>query len=242
VPIMLRSEDEHWLRDKYPRLIPGGNGVAGNIAFTATYNNHADRFQILSDGTTDLTGGLALSGDFSLRIQERSHKTFSALPAVYIEGLEPSRERHIGRQDRNEDKSACLCSPFVEHEFLQPEFQFRPFLEQLVIPFLYGQVFYSLRQQWPWPEYAHGAVGLLEAYSKIAGPAKAEYCPGLLRQDNAWGRIEAAFRQKLFIKGHTPCFCPKMDHIRRCHSSAWQGIQKLQRDIRELGIRLPSQG
>jgi hypothetical protein len=33
-----------------------------------------------------------------------------------------------------------------------------------------------------------------------------------------------------------------MDHIRRCHSSAWQGIQKLQRDIRELGIRLPSQG
>jgi hypothetical protein len=229
---MQKNDDKQWLRKAYPGLIPGAGGVAGNIEFTATYDSKSNRFLILEDSVTEVTEGLVLSGGFRIRIEKRNDKTFSSLPAVYVEDIEATDGRHFGQKDR----SACLCSPFAEDEFLRPEFQFKSFLEQLVIPFLYGQVFYSLRGHWPWPEYAHGATGLLEAYSKIVGYGRAEDCLQLLRQDKSWERIKAALQQKPYVKGHTPCFCPKMDHIRRCHPSALRGAQRLHEDIKTLAI------
>jgi len=229
---MLKNEDEQWLRKSYPGLIPSAEGVAGNIEFKATYDSQTNLFVILQDGVTDVTDGLALSGEFRIHIEERKDKTFSSLPAVYVEELEATDKRHFGQKD----KSACLCSPFAEDEFLRPEFQFKTFLEQLVIPFLYAQVFYSLNEHWPWSEYAHGATGLLEAYSEMAGQAKTEDCLRLLRQDRAWERIKSTLRQRPYIKGHTPCFCPKMDHMRRCHPGVLRGAQRLQGDISALAI------
>src|ERR1700727_2238404 len=67
-------------------------------------------------------------------------------------------DRFFILDDRAIDPSGALT--------LSGAFQIRAFLEQLVIPFLYGQVFYSSKNRWPWAEYAHGATGILEAYSK----------------------------------------------------------------------------
>jgi hypothetical protein len=52
-----------------------------------------------------------------------------------------------------------LDRPLEEDDFLDPEFQFRLFLERLVIPFLYGQAFYSANGRWPWIEYDNGELG-----------------------------------------------------------------------------------
>jgi len=229
---MLTHEDEQWLRTAYPRLVRDPKGIAGILEFKATYDPKNNRFLILAEDVAGSASGVALSSQFKIRIEERNDKTFSSLPAVFVEELEASDKRHFGQKD----KSACLCSPFVEDGFLQPELQFRAFLEQLVIPFLYAQVFYSLNEHWPWSEYAHGATGLLEAYSEMAGQAKTEDCLRLLRQDRAWERIKSTLRQRPYIKGHTPCFCPKMDHMRRCHPGALRGAQRLQGDISALAI------
>jgi hypothetical protein len=126
-----------------------------------------------------------------------------------------------------------------EEEFLRPELQFRPFLEQLVIPFLYGQVYYSSNGRWPWTEYAHGATGILEAYSRVCGQHRAEECLRLLSQDANWPRIRSALRQEPYIKGHTPCFCSKEDQIKRCHPQALVGALRLQLDLKALGIPIP---
>ncbi len=234
---MLNTGDEQWLRERYPGLVSDAKGVTGNIKFKATYNSEIGRFLILGDGIMDGVGGLALSGEFTIRIEERTSKIISSLPAVYVENVNAIPDRHFGQAD----KSACLCSPLEECDFLLPEFQFRVFLEHLVIPFLYGQIFYSQTQRWPWPEYAHGSAGLLEAYSHIADGAKTEECLRRLVQDkNVWPRIAAALRQKPYIKGHTPCFCPQMDQIRRCHPIALRGVQRLQDDIRALRLPIPS--
>jgi hypothetical protein len=229
---MLKNDDEQWLRTAYPGLVRDPKGVAGNLEFKATYDPKSNRFLILAEGVADPASGVALSGQFKIRIEERNEKTFSSLPALFVEDVEASDKRHFSQKD----KSGCLCSPFVEDEFLEPEFQFRAFLEQLVIPFLYAQVFCSLKEHWPWSEYAHGATGLLEAYSQMAGQAKSEHCLRLLRQDRAWERIKSTLQQRPYIKGHTPCFCPKMDHIRRCHPTALRGAQRLQEDIKALAI------
>jgi hypothetical protein len=231
---MLKESDEQWLRDTHPALIRAGHGIAGTVSFRACYNRRDDRFFILDDRAIDPSGALTLSGAFHIRIEERRDKSDSRLPALYIEEVDPIPDRHFNQRD----KSACLCSPSDEDEFLQPEFQFRAFLEQLVIPFLYGQVFYSSNNRWPWAEYAHGATGILEAYSKTRDRNRAEECLRQLAKDTSWPKIQSALRQKPFVKGHTPCFCVTMDQIRRCHPDALEGALRLQRDLRALGISL----
>jgi hypothetical protein len=232
---MLTSENERWLREAYPGLIPNNGGVAGTIAFKAAYSRQTGRFLILSEQTSSEAGGVELSCQFKIRIEERSQKIFSALPAVHVEDLEPTADRHFGQAD----KTACLCNPFEEEEFLKPEFDFRRFLERLVIPFLYGQEYYSRHHQWPWPEYAHHAAGLLEAYLTIHKQNRAEECLQKLKLDRSWPRIRAALQQKPHTKGHTPCFCPKADQMRRCHPRALEGILRLQKEISTSRIQLP---
>jgi hypothetical protein len=232
---MLTKRDEEWLRDAHPGLVRSNGGVAGSIGFRATYNREINRFLTLRDGVADEVGGMILSVAYRIRIEDRANKSLSRLPAVYVEGVDATEDRHFSQGD----KSACLCSPLEEDELLHPELQFRPFLEKLIVPFLYGQAFYSAYGHWPWVEYGHGAVGLLESYALVHDDGRAEECLQKLVQDGrAWPRIRAALQQKT-IKGHTLCFCPAAGHIRRCHPRAWQGMVRLQEDIRKSAIRLP---
>jgi hypothetical protein len=238
VPTMLTENDEQWLRNNYAALQSSNGAVSGSITFTASYDRDTNRFFILGDEISDRATAVVLSGSFQIRITERTNKSTSHLPAFYVHGIDPIPARHFGQAD----KSACLCSPFDEEDFLKPEFQFRTFLEQLVIPFLYGQLFYSSEGRWPWPEYTHGATGILEAYSKISNTGRATECLRLLAQDMNWRSISSAFQQQPYIKGHTLCFCAKPDQIKRCHPDALAGIRRLQQDLRALRIPIHKLG
>jgi len=234
--MLIHEEDELWLHEVHPGLVSDVSVISGSIRFRAVYRSEVNLFRILADGTADPDGGLVLDVSFNVRIRERNDKSVSALPAVFIEGIEADPARHMNKADG----SACLCSAFEEDEFLRPKFQLRFFLERLVIPFLYAQVFYSEKKRWPWFDYAHGATGLLQSYSKIAGKMEASDCVQKLAQDRiAWPRIKAALRQKPYIKGHTLCFCGASSPIRRCHPDALQGALRLQKEIRDRAIPIP---
>lgn len=229
---MLKETDEEWLRESHPALIRTGGVIAGEIRFRASYNAQTNIFRIVSEDAWEESGTITLAGVFQIRIEERRDESISRLPALHIEGMEPIPDRHFNQQD----KSACLCSPFDEDAFLQPELQFRLFLERLIIPFLYGQVFYSSHGRWPWAEYAHGGTGILEAYCRFRDANRAEQCLARLKQDRKWPSIQSALRQTPHIKGHTLCFCEQMDQIRRCHPIALQGALLLQQDLRKRAI------
>ncbi len=232
---MLNETAEAWLRRTYPALVSTGDAVSGTIDFKASYNRDTNRFLILSHQVPDQTGGMALSGSFEIRIKKRGDDSTSQLPTLYVQGIDPIPDRHVNPADT----SACLCSPLEEREFLQSEFQFKVYLEQLVIPFLYGQLFYSSEGRWPWAEYAHGATGILESYSKLSEQNRVEECLRQLVRDANWPRIRSALQQQPYIKGHSLCFCKKMDQIRRCHPAALEGVRRLQQDLRTLGIPVP---
>jgi hypothetical protein len=232
---MLKKDDEEWLREKYPGLLSAEAGVAGVIKFNASYDTGSSQFSLIAENVTDDTTGLILAGEFKVRIEERTAKIHSALPALYLEDIEPTADRHFGW-----DKSACLCSPLEEDEFLTPDLQFRLFIEQLVIPFLYGQLFYSINQRWPWSEYAHYATGLLESYGRYPDSTKAErILQALAQYRDIWPAIRIALLQRDYIKGHTLCFCERKDQLRRCHPGALKGIRQLHHDILELKIAIP---
>lgn len=233
---MLKPGDEEWLSKLHPCLAVVDGAVRGTIEFTASYDSGRNLFRLLDDSEPAQTDGIVLAGKFTIRIEKRTAKVFSSLPALFIEEVEPVPDRHFGA-----DKSACLCSSLEEDEFLKPELQFQPFIERLVIPFLYGQSFYTLNNSWPWPEYAHYATGLLESYGQCPDPAKAEaFLQTLTKFRDSWPTIRAALQQKDYIKGHTPCFCSKKDQIRRCHPKALRGIQQLQADIKAQEILIPN--
>jgi hypothetical protein len=232
---MLKEDEKSWLKDRYAGLVPSAAGVTGYVEFQAGYNDQTGDFQIFHGEDSTAYPGLILSGRFDISIKERTDKSLSALPAVCVEGVELIPNRHFSRKDN----TACLCSPFIENEYLEPEFRFPIFLEQLVIPFLYGQLFYSRESRWPWMDYAHGSTGLLESYVHTNDRNILQRRIGQLGQDRAaWSRISKAIRQKFQIKDGAPCFCPKRHQIKKCHPNALRGIRQLREDVRALGIRV----
>lgn len=233
---MMTDQDRQWLAEAWAGLTVDGESISGALEFTATYNKQSNQFLILESGVLDTVGGLRLTGHFDIRVEERKSRSVSALPALHVTGLDATPDRHFNQAD----KSACLCSPLEEQDFLTPSFDFRRFFEQLVIPFLYGQVFYSAEGHWPWFEYGHGVIGLLESYSRIGDAGKAQECVLKLAKDkDAWPRIRRALKSKEAVKGATPCFCPHPDHIRRCHPLAWQGIRQLKHDLSNQDLSIP---
>jgi len=234
---LLGGQGEPSLSDLYPGLALVDGAVTGTIVFRAGYNQEENRFVVLRQDDSEPDKAVTLSGSFEVRIEERSDKSVSRLPAVFVPQVEPIPARHFGA-----DKTACLCSPFEEDDFLEPEFRWGPFLKQLVIPFLYGQIFYTAQGCWPWAEYAHCETGILEAYSKLQDQSKAEHCLRMLSRYPSWPALRFGLAHKPFFPGHTPCFCGEPKPIRRFHRQALDGALRLQKDVRALGLTLPGIG
>lgn len=224
-----------WLTQAYPGLKVTDGNVTGLIEFKASYDSWSGLFTIVVMGNSRTEVDSLLSGSYQVRIEGPHDRSSRILPLLYIEGVAKVADRHINQTDL----SACLCSPLETDEFLYPTFSFQKFLEELVIPFLYGQVFFETHGRWPWPDYAHGATGLLEAYSRNSDPSKATECIEHLSRDVSWAIIKSMLIRQKEIKGHTPCLCSKHDQIRRCHPEAWSGIRHLQRDVQSSRLVLP---
>ena len=233
---MVNEADLDWLNERYPALKPTATGgVAGSAGFSATYNQRRNVFQILYPGDEDVTGGLLLRGAFDVSIEERGNDedSPSRLPALHIAGITKNANRHI-----SPDGSACLCSPFAEKDFYAPEFVFRTYFEQLVIPFLYGQMFYEREKGWPWEDYSHGNLGVLEAYKPASNRADVEECLRQLRRDGGtWARVRAVLKQHRVISDSTPCICKWRHRMAKCHPDALRGLQQLRLDLRSMHVK-----
>ena len=235
---MLTKQYKIWLLQKYPGLVVDTNDkqLSGEVEFTGTYNEQSGRFLQIEKDTNDGVGGLRLSGQFKITIKTRADFRDSKLPALFLEGF-----NHIpGRHFNQSDFSGCICNPLEEDEFLEPRFEFQRYFKELVAPFLYGQLFFTQEDRWPWFEYAHGGLGLLEAFSKNPTLEKAEECiKKKSRELYLWSQIKPLLLQKSNIKGHTLCPCSKHDQIRRCHPLALTGLRLLKEQIKKNNITLP---
>lgn len=235
---MLTEEDKIWLNKEHPNLVYSNeDGISGNLVLNATYNKELNRFLILGDNVDNTVGGLQLTGTFNIKIKETKDKTLSLLPSLYVDGVEAIADRHI---NQTLDHRACLCSPFIENQYLTPVFSFKKYFEELVMPFLYGQLFYDKEKRWPWGDLSHGSIGLLESYYILHDPNKARECLERLPKDlQNWSRIKELLLLKNFIKGHTLCLCGKGNKIRDCHINAWKGAELLRQNIKEQKLIIP---
>jgi hypothetical protein len=233
---MIRDDDRQWLAVEFPGLVAESDAITGHLEITATFNPTTGLFLQISEGTIDGVGGVLQTGRFAIRIEPRLDTTNSRLPALFVEGVDRSMDRHFNQTDG----SGCICNPLEEGPFLHPEFDFRRYMKELVVPFLYGQGFFTKEKRWPWSEYAHGVLGLIEACTSDTEPAVLEECLRRLpRESSIWGKAKALLQQKSYIKGHSRCPCPKNDHLRRCHPRVLTGLRVLQEYVVSKRITLP---
>lgn len=231
---MITTETKKYL-ERWPGLRIENETITGVVEFIGSYSKQKDIFQVVS-GLNYVEEDMPLHCSFDITIGIPTGG-FSKLPSLLIHETGLGIERHVGATDGK----ACLCSPLAEDKFLKPEFIFEKYFEELVLPFLYAQVYFSAFSKWPWFDYAHGYYGILESYGRIPDP-KTEECIAMLKKYKGWERVKPYLLQKDYIKGHTPCFCGEHNHIRRCHPFILKGVQKLKEDIKRKSLSLKDQG
>lgn len=133
-------------------------------------------------------------------------------------------------------KSACLCVGQEEKIKLPPGSSFIDFMEKLVVPYFYGLSYFNENGKWPWKEYSHGALGILEYNStdKIkTTEEKISDIVSALRADNKW-RKNRKILQKL--RTNCLCICGSNKLFKECHPDAFSGMLKLKSDIENLKL------
>lgn len=237
---LLTDTDLAWLRRAYPDLHPNGDGteVRGVLGFTAAYDAATNGFSIIrSPG--DTPPGLTLSGSYDVLIKDIADMQAKRwlFPRLYIqdEGFPFSPARHC-----TVGKSGCLCGSSEEVALLRQGYLFPKFLEELCVPFLYAQAYYDRDGHWPWPDYDHDILGVLQSYLVSGSLESLEFTLWWSLNGGAtWPWIRAILRSKKRPQGHMPCFCEKGAPIRNCHPEAWEGLKKLYADVHASGRELP---
>jgi hypothetical protein len=229
---MVNGEELEWLNQEFYGLTVASDSVEGSVTFTANWDaNRTGREFILSPSPEDESTGETLIVSFGIRISPRHENAASRLPELTVEGLSPCLDRHL----QQPGGAACLISPLEEEPFLSPQFSFRLFFEQLILPFLYGQQFYELHGGWPWAEYTHGVAGVLESYYRLENVTD-ELTAGCLnqlqREPSVWVVIRSLLQRYGEITGFERCLCPESRRFKDCHPDALLGLRRLRRYLK----------
>jgi hypothetical protein len=237
---LLTEIDLEWLRATYPLLQVNEQRTElfGMLSFTAGYDAATGLFTIARlEG--EEPSGMVLSGAYDVRIKDIGELNDNrwCLPRLFIEStrIPFGPGRHF-----NGDNSACLCGPSEEMALLGQGYIFPRYLEEVCIPFLYGQVHFDAYQRWPWPEYDHDIVGVLQSYAASGSTKGLGFVLwGYLSRQPTWPVIRSILANEKRPKGHMPCLCQSRTPIRHCHPDAWEGLKKLCADVRTSKTFLP---
>lgn len=237
---LLPPAERDWLGAAYPKLAcnDANTEIRGEITFRAAYDSTSAQFSIVRPHAAE-PQGIILSGTYDILIKdvETTEKGRCRFPRLYIQDdkFPFCAERHfyVG-------KGACLCGPSEEAAILKQGYFFQQFLEELCIPFLYGQRYYDIYAQWPWPYYDHDTVGVLQSYLANGNLESIQVTLRSLNIYATWPWMRAILTSKKRPKGHMTCFCKKGAPIRNCHPDAWEGLKKLYADVCASGAELPA--
>lgn len=132
--------------------------------------------------------------------------------------------------------TACLCVKLEEHRRFPKGATLPHFIEELVVPYLFGLSHFDEHGKWPWPDYSHGALGVAEYYADAADELSNDSIVAtldLLRQDVGWREFRKQIRKPSAMR---MCICGSRRAISRCHKGVWTGITKLNADIQRVGV------
>lgn len=240
--------DKKWLRDHLPGMSfekeIGIDVIKGKLLIDMVYLGEGKPY-IINPDSNNLPSGERIQDEFEIKIlMERSG--FSSLPQVFETGgrIEKTAQK-LGFQFADMHfnpgtNAACLCVWTEENKKLPNGYNIEEFFNQLVIPFFYAQSYFEKYVAWPWGQYSHSELGLLEKYSIQNNPNKAETKELIeyLKGYKSWGYVKKQLESRSGVKGHFKCLCGENVRYRNCHKEVLQGMWKLHANIKKFGLEL----
>ncbi len=239
------SDDRQWLSREHPLLKVEENAdstvILGKLEFSMFYDPDNGQFVVFPQ--KDQKGnGVLINDKYDVKIV-LPRLPSPDLPKVYAEGqrlTDVARKKSLPIYDLHFsfDGSACLYVAGKEREYFPNDFDFKIFMNQLVIPFFYAQSYFQKFNEWPWGEYAHGILGMFEWYNEQTNPSKSDVKQELdrLKQSDDWNLIARYFGKDNWFKGHNRCLCGSGQRIRNCHKPALEGMWKFGKDLNKYDI------
>lgn len=223
------KEEIEAVKNKFPSLDLARPGVwEGNIDFYSEYEGHSirDGYKIAITASSEYPIELPSVIEIGGRTQ--------AIATKYK--IKEIRDLHLNPLS----KAACLCVKQEEKIKFPPGSDLVVFIENLVIPYFYSLSYFNEKGRWPWGEYSHGGLGLLEFYAEDpTGQTKEsiEETAKAFRADNNWKEYHKQLRKP---SGDKICPCGFRKPFRKCHGRAWQGLLRLNSDLKRLNLNVNS--
>lgn len=136
----------------------------------------------------------------------------------------------------SQQNGACLCVKQEEKIKFPPGSDMVFFIENLVIPYFYGLSYFEEHGRWPWKEYSHGVLGILERHIEDSEKHTRESLELILpafRDNPDWRKYRAQFVEP---KGNKACLCKSGKAFSECHPLGWQGMVLLHEDLKRLNL------
>lgn len=233
MPYEFQPSEIKRIEDKYPglklsRVQDDGKTYdiwEGKVHFDRTYHGYRiiDDFDSKIDILSDYPESLPLVYEVGGRAKKVAKKW----------GVEDLRDIHFNPHNG----TLCLCVKQEEKAKFPPSATFIDFVEDLVIPYFYGLVYFEENGKWPWKEYSHGTLGLLEYHAENSTGANVDE----IRKVAVF--IQADIINRKRIRQHLQnwedewlCLCGSKNLFSDCHQLAWRGLKKLKKDIDSLRL------
>lgn len=215
------------VRNKFPKLTLMSAGVwEGEIDIDAVYNGQQikDNFKIgivASDKYPDELPAMIEIGGRTDAIADKYKLT-------------DRRDLHYNIKSR----VACLCVKQEERVKFPHGSNLVTFVDNLIVPYLYGLSYYDQYGKWPWGEYSHGGLGLLEFYAEDPTEQTKDDIEKVAKvfvADDNWKEYSRQLRKPSAFRA---CICGSKKQFQKCHPDAWQGLLLLHADIKRLGLNI----
>jgi hypothetical protein len=132
--------------------------------------------------------------------------------------------------------TACLCVKPEEPRRFPKGSDLPHFIEELVVPYLFGLSHFDEYGKWPWQDYSHGNLGIVEYFADAADDVSNESIGSmldLLKRDVSWLKLRRQIRKPSAMR---MCLCGSGKPISHCHKRVWAGIIRLNCDLQKLGL------
>ena len=243
----LNDEDKKWLQKNYPELKIETKGshpkISGILKVDMVFCGDG-RPYVIKPEKGHLSNGIRIKDEYKIEVvfQNSEH---SNLPQVYergskIEAVAKKRDLKLEDLHINPSGAVCLCIRENESYNFPKGFNLRDFFNNLVIPFFYSQSYFEKNNSWPWGQYSHGILGLLEWYAERRETTKnkIEKFITQLPKYPLWQECRQRLKQKGKIKGHHLCVCGSSEKFRNCHKQVFDGLWKLKQDIGKFHVKI----
>lgn len=222
--------DLRWLGENFPGLNYVENkpsNISGELNFGMEYYPDKKSFDVFQFKESAKSKKNLIYDTYQIEIDLK--KTAKSLwPKVFETGKRVPREADFHCYA---DGHLCLTTFLEEAVYSRDGFKLEKFITNIVVPAFYEQSYYEKYGRWPWGEYSHGVIGLLESFSKVNKEISFYKKLDVLYKV-CGSRMLDTYLNKNVNPYSILCPCGSFRNFYECHKEGFKGYLKL-REFRD---------